>query len=84
MERRLFEDLIDSDTKVHRTGRGKIVPVSIVLHLIGLALVLVVPLVMSDEIPDPTSVVKAFFVEPGAAASASSATPAGPQGSRDA
>jgi protein TonB len=67
MERRLFEDLIESDVVKHKTSQGKTTMVSVVLHAVLLLLILVVPLLMSDEIPDPTSVVKAFFVEPAAA-----------------
>jgi periplasmic protein TonB len=66
MERRLFEDLIESDVVQHKTGQGKTTVVSVVLHAVLLLLILVVPLVMTDEIPEPTSVVKAFFVEPSA------------------
>ncbi len=64
MERRLFEDLIESDVVKHKTSQGKTTVVSAVIHCLLLLLILVVPLLMSDEIPDPTSVVKAFFVEP--------------------
>ena len=64
MERRLFEDLIESDVVKHKTSQGKTTIVSAVIHGVLLLLILVVPLLMSDEIPDPTSVVKAFFVEP--------------------
>ena len=64
MERRLFEDLIESDVVKHKTGQGKTAVVSMVVHALLLLLILVVPLLMSDEIPEPTSVVKAFFVEP--------------------
>ena len=43
--------------------------------------VVVVPLLTSEELPEPTSAVKAFFVEPAAAAAASaSASAAGAQG----
>jgi hypothetical protein len=63
MERRLFEDLIESDVVKHTTSQGKTTMVSIVLHTVLVVLILVVPLLMSDEIPEPTSVVKAFFVE---------------------
>jgi protein TonB len=67
MERRLFEDLIETDVVKHKTGQGKTGVVSIVVHSVLILLILVVPLLMSDEIPEPTSVVKAFFVEPAAA-----------------
>ena len=64
MERRLFEDLIESDVVKHKTGQGQTTIVSVVIHGLLVLLIVVVPLLMSDEIPDPTSVVKAFFVEP--------------------
>ena len=66
MERRLFEDLIESDVVKHKTSQGKTTMVSVILHTVLVVLILVVPLLMSDEIPEPTSVVKAFFVEPAA------------------
>jgi protein TonB len=66
MERRLFEDLVESDTVVHRTRQSYTLPVSIVLHVIGLVAVVIVPLLTSAELPEPTAAVKAFFVEPAA------------------
>ena len=67
MQKRLFEDLIDSDRVAHRTQRSKTMPVSLVLHLIVATLIVLVPLLASDQIPEPASAVKAFFVEPLAA-----------------
>ena len=66
MERRLFEDLIDSDNVVHRTKQSLTVPVSLAIHFVIAAVVVLVPLLMSEEMPEPTSAVKAFFVEPAA------------------
>jgi protein TonB len=68
MEQRLFEDLIDSDVVKHRTRQGRTLPVSIAVHLIVVGLMIVVPILTSQELPDPTSVVRAFFVEPSAPA----------------
>ncbi len=68
MEQRLFEDLIDSDVVKHRTRQSAVLPVSIAIHIIIISLVIVVPILTSQELPDPTSVVRAFFVEPPAAA----------------
>jgi protein TonB len=68
MEQRLFEDLIDSDVVKHRTRQGMTLPVSIGVHLIVVTLMIVVPILTSQELPDPTSVVRAFFVEPSAPA----------------
>ncbi len=67
MERRLFEDLVDSDRVTHRTKQSLTLPISLTLHTIALVLVLVVPLLTSEELPEPTAAVKAFFVEPAAA-----------------
>ena len=67
MEKRLFEDLIDSDRVAHRTQQSKTLPVSLLLHLIAAALIVIVPLLAADQLPDPASAVKAFFVEPMAA-----------------
>jgi len=64
MEQRLFEDLIDSDVVKHRTRQSTVLPVSIAIHVIIVSLVIVVPILTSQELPDPTSVVRAFFVEP--------------------
>jgi protein TonB len=51
----------------HRTQQSKTIPVSLLLHLVVLAAIVVVPLLASDQIPEPASAVKAFFVEPLAA-----------------
>jgi periplasmic protein TonB len=66
MEQRLFEDLIDSDVVKHRTSQSTVLPLSIAIHFVIVALVIVVPILTSQELPDPTSVVRAFFVEPSA------------------
>src|SRR6185503_14308413 len=66
MQQRLFEDLIESDVVAHKTKQGYTLPVSIAIHAIVLLAVVVVPLLTSEELPEPTSVVKAFFVEPAA------------------
>src|SRR5688500_10766041 len=67
MQQRLFEDLLDSDVKVHKTKQGYTLPVSIAIHLVVLLAVVIVPLMTAETLPEPTSVVKAFFVEPQAA-----------------
>ncbi len=64
MEKRLFEDLIDSDRVKHRTRQSKTVPVSLVLHLVAAALIVVVPLLVGSQLPEPQAGVKAFFAEP--------------------
>ena len=67
MQQRLFEDLIESDVVKHKTSQSYTLPVSIAIHALVLLAVVVVPLLTSEELPEPTSVVKAFFVEPAAA-----------------
>ena len=67
MQQRLFEDLLDSDVKVHKTKQGYTLPVSIAIHAVVLLAVVIVPLMTAEALPEPTSVVKAFFVEPQAA-----------------
>jgi periplasmic protein TonB len=66
MERRLFEDLVDSDVAIHKGRKGYTLPVSLAVHAIVLVGVVVVPLLSSGELPEPTTAVKAFFVEPSA------------------
>jgi periplasmic protein TonB len=66
MEQRLFQDLIDSDAVGHKGRKGYTIPVSIVAHVIIVIAVVVVPLLQSEELPEPTSAVRAFFVEPAA------------------
>jgi periplasmic protein TonB len=67
--RRFFEQLIVS-RKVKR-GRTKAVllPIAAALHVIALAAVILVPLLMSQDLPQPTTAggIRAFFVEPAAA-----------------
>src|SRR5476649_1040950 len=66
-QQRLFEDLIESDVVAHKSQKGKTLPISLALHAVVLVMIVVVPILQPAELPDPTSVVKAFFVEPGAA-----------------
>jgi len=67
MEKRLFEDLIESDVRAHKTQQSKTWPVSLVLHAIVLLLVVVVPILQPGLLPEPAAAVRAFFVEPMAA-----------------
>jgi protein TonB len=64
MEKRLFEDLIDSDRVKHKTNQSKTLPLSLALHALGATVIIVVPLLATDKLPDPAAAVKAFFVEP--------------------
>ncbi|MBX7183572.1 MAG: TonB family protein [Vicinamibacteria bacterium] len=67
MERKLFADLVESDTKGHRPKRSLFFTISVALHAIGLLAVVIVPLLQAQELPEPAAAVKAFFVEPAAA-----------------
>lgn len=67
MERRLFEDLLDSDKVAHKTNQSKTLPVSLALHTLAAAVIVVVPILATDQMPEPAAAVKAFFVEPMAA-----------------
>ena len=53
MEKRLFEDLIDSDRVAHRTQQSKTMPVSLLLHLIAAGLIVIVPLLAADQTAGP-------------------------------
>jgi protein TonB len=64
MEKRLFEDLIDSDRVKHKTQQSKVLPISLALHVFAAAVIVIVPLLAADQLPEPASAVKAFFVEP--------------------
>lgn len=66
MQRRLFEDLVESQKVARRSRQGFTLPVSTALHALGLLAVIVVPIVSADVLPAPASAVEAFFVEPAA------------------
>jgi protein TonB len=67
MEQRLFEDLLDSDRVAHKTNQSKTIPVSLALHAIAAAVIVIVPILATDQTPLGAGAVKAFFVEPMAA-----------------
>ena len=64
MEQRLFEDLIDSDVAAHRTNQAKTWPLSMALHGLIAAAIIILPILQTGLLPEPASAVKAFFVEP--------------------
>ncbi len=64
MQQRLFEDLLESDTVAHKTKQSLTLPVSVALHAVALVAVVIVPILTSEELPEPTAAVRAFFVEP--------------------
>jgi len=67
MERQLFKDLVESDSKGHKPKRGIFFTISVALHVAGLLAIVIVPLLQAEELPEPAAAVKAFFVEPAAA-----------------
>ncbi len=64
VERRLFEDLIESDTVAHRGKKGYTLPVSVAIHVTLLLALIVVPILTSAELPDTSTALRAFLVEP--------------------
>lgn len=64
MERRLFEDLVESDVVAHKGNKGYTVPVSITVHAVALVALVILPLFAEEELPEPAAAVRAFFVEP--------------------
>jgi len=66
MVRSFFEDLVESSARRRKEHRRVLtLPVSIAVHVIILAAVLVVPFLRYNELPEPAlGTVKAFFVEP--------------------
>ena len=67
MEQRLFQDLIESDTRRHGTRQSATMPFSAAIHALIALLVVIVPILQPADLPEPGSLVKAFFVEPAAA-----------------
>jgi protein TonB len=65
MGRRFFDQLLDSDVTGKRTRKRTLtVPVSIAIHAAVLIAVIVVPLLLSNELPEPaTPALRAFLVE---------------------
>jgi protein TonB len=63
-----FTSLVLTEPASIRKGRGATLAVSIVLHAILIAAVVVVPLLFYDSLPAPDEAVRAFFVTPAVAA----------------
>jgi protein TonB len=64
MAGRFFEQLLDSSGQRTKRGRSMTLPVSIAVHVVVLAAVVVVPLMSWGELPEPDQgAVRAFFVE---------------------
>jgi periplasmic protein TonB len=64
VERRLFGNLVVSDDAAKDGRRGRTLPVSLAVHGVVLAAVVIVPLMSAGEVPPPTNSVRAFFTEP--------------------
>jgi protein TonB len=62
--RRLFETLVESNAAGSETSGRRTLPVSVTLHAGALVALVLVPLLSSSELPQPTSSVRAFFTEP--------------------
>lgn len=67
MERKLFTDLVQSDSGKRKTKSGLFLPVSIGLHVAALLAAIIVPLLEAQPLPEPAGAVKAFFADPVAA-----------------
>jgi protein TonB len=67
VERRLFEDLVSSDTVAHTTQQSRTLPVSIALHVLLIGFIFLAPVLSNEELPNASTSVRAFFVEPAAA-----------------
>lgn len=52
------------DQALPRRGRGLAAPASIALHVAGLAALGVLPVLLADELPEPTTAVRAFLTQP--------------------
>ena len=67
--RRYFEQLIVSRKPKRGRVKALLLPVAAALHVVALAAVILVPLLMSEDLPQPTTAggIRAFFVEPAAA-----------------
>jgi protein TonB len=65
MAYKFFDTLLDPGTGARRTKRKLTLPVSIGIHLVVLAGVLIVPLLSYGDLPDPAinSAIRAFLVE---------------------
>jgi periplasmic protein TonB len=65
MHGNFFDQLLSSSATPAKRGRRKLtLPVSIAIHIVVLAVVVIVPLLTWEELPEPANgAVKAFFVE---------------------
>ena len=64
MPYKFFDTLLDSTNRA-RGKKGKLIPISIGIHVLVLAAVLVLPLLSFHDLPDPVmnGAIRAFLVE---------------------
>jgi protein TonB len=64
MPYKFFDTLLDSTNRARRT-KGKLIPISIGIHVLVLAAVLVIPLLSFHDLPEPVmnGAIRAFMVE---------------------
>jgi protein TonB len=60
----MFESLVESDSVRHKTGQSQTLPISVGLHVVIILAVIIVPLLTSEALPEPSAAARAFFVEP--------------------
>jgi periplasmic protein TonB len=67
--RRFFDNLVVSGSARRSRAKALLLPVTAALHVVALAAFVLVPLLVSQDLPDPTTAggIRAFFVEPVAA-----------------
>ena len=61
---RLFEDLIDSHVATHRANRARVWPVSVGLHGLTVAAIVLLPILQASLLPKPASAHRIILVEP--------------------
>lgn len=66
--RRFFDELVVSGRRRRGRVRALLLPVTAAVHVVVLAAVVLVPLLVSQDLPEPTKAggIRAFFVEPAA------------------
>jgi len=64
MQLRMFESLVESDAVRRKTAQSQTLPISIGLHVVIILAVILVPLLTSEALPEPSAAARAFFVEP--------------------
>jgi len=77
-----FETLTERNSVALAEGRRRLtLPVSIAVHAVGVAAIVVIPLLLSQGMPEPAGGVRAFLVEPDVAAPPPPPPPPAPRSS---